>query len=63
MLALPDHTKGFEVHIDASGFAIGGGLMQDRHPIAFKSRKLNDTERCYMVQKKEMTAIIHCLRT
>ncbi|KAK0606869.1 hypothetical protein LWI29_005470 [Acer saccharum] len=32
------------------------------HPIAFESRKLNDTERRYTVQEKEMTAIIHCLR-
>ena len=37
--------------------------MQEKHPIAFESRKLNDTERCYTVQEKEMTAIVHCLRT
>ncbi|KAH9697534.1 Endonuclease [Citrus sinensis] len=36
--------------------------MQEGHPIAFESRKLNDTERRYTVQEKEMTAIIHCLR-
>ena len=63
VLALPDHTKGFEVHTDASDFAIEGVLMQDRHPIAFESRKLNDTERRYTVQENEMTAIVHCLRT
>lgn len=33
------------------------------HPIAYESRKLNDTERRYTVQEKEMTAIVHCLRT
>ena len=27
MLALPDHTKTFEAHIDASNFAIGGLFM------------------------------------
>ena len=37
--------------------------MQEGHPIAFESRKLNDIERRYTVQEKEMTAIIHCLRT
>ena len=49
VLALLDHTKVFEVHSDASDFAIGGVLMQDRHPIAFESCKLNDTERRYTV--------------
>nr|CAN62036.1 hypothetical protein VITISV_019703 [Vitis vinifera] len=57
VLALPDHTKVFEVHTNALDFAIGGVLMQERHPIAFESRKLNDAERRYMVQEKEMTAI------
>ncbi|KAJ0096037.1 hypothetical protein Patl1_15952 [Pistacia atlantica] len=45
VLALPDHARPFEVHTDAFDFAIGGVLMQEEHPIAFESRKLNDTER------------------
>ena len=36
--------------------------MQEGHPIAFESRKLNDTERRYTVQEKEMPAVVHCLR-
>ena len=52
VLALPDHTKVFEVHTNALDFAIGGVLMQERHLIAFESRKLNDTERRYTVQEK-----------
>ncbi|KAK3014866.1 LOW QUALITY PROTEIN: hypothetical protein RJ639_007967 [Escallonia herrerae] len=58
ILALPDHTKVFELQTDASDFAIGGVLMQEGHLIAFESRKLNDTERRYTVQEKEMTAQI-----
>ena len=49
VLVLPDHTKAFEVHTDASDFAIGGVLMQEGHPIAFESRKLSDTKRRYTV--------------
>ncbi|KAK3032252.1 hypothetical protein RJ639_037426 [Escallonia herrerae] len=49
VLALPKHTKVFEVQTDVSDFAIGGMLMQEGHPIAFESRKLNDTERKYTV--------------
>ncbi|XP_040937957.1 uncharacterized protein [Gossypium hirsutum] len=56
VLVLPDFTKPYEVRTDASNYAIGGVLMQDGHPIAFESRKLNETERRYTVQEKEMTA-------
>ncbi|PHT65260.1 hypothetical protein T459_29685 [Capsicum annuum] len=63
ILALPDFTKLFEVQTDASDFAIDGVLMQEGHPIAFESRKLNDAERRYTVHEREMTTIVHCLRT
>ena len=63
VLALLEHIKVFKVHTDASDFALRGILMQDRHLIAFGSRKLNNMERCYTVQEKEMTTIIHCLHT
>ncbi|GKD28386.1 reverse transcriptase [Tanacetum coccineum] len=62
VLRLPDVTMPFELHTDASNFAIGGVLMQDGHPIAFESRKLNETERKYTMQEKEMTAVVYCLR-
>ena len=62
-MVIPDHTKVFEVHTNASDFAIRGVLMQDRHPTAFDSHKLNDTKRHYTMQEKEMTAIVHCLCT
>ena len=61
VLKLPDFERPFEVHTDASDFAIGGVLMQDGHLVAYESRKLQDREQRYPVHEKEMTAIIHCL--
>jgi len=58
VLSPSDLNKTFELHMDASDFATGGVLMQEGHPITFESRKLNDTERQYPVQEKEMTAVI-----
>ncbi|KAE8696991.1 cytochrome P450 78A7-like [Hibiscus syriacus] len=63
VLVLPDHTKSFEVFTDASDVAIGGVLMQEGHPVSYESRKLNETERRYTVHEKEMTIVVHYLRT
>ncbi|XP_068649054.1 uncharacterized protein [Aristolochia californica] len=57
VLKLADHSKSFEVHTDASDFAIGGILEHDGHPVAYESRKLNETEWKYTVQEKEMMAV------
>lgn len=62
VLSLPDVRKPFEVETDASDFALGGVLLQDGHPVAFESRKLNGAERKYAAQEKELLAIVHCLR-
>ncbi|KAL0320233.1 UNVERIFIED_CONTAM: Retrovirus-related Pol polyprotein from transposon opus [Sesamum radiatum] len=51
----------FEVQIDASDRALGVVLVQDKHLVAFESRKLKDTEIRYNTHEKEMTAVIHCL--
>ena len=40
----PEFDKEFEVHTDASGFAIGGVLMEDGHPIVYESRKLTGNQ-------------------
>ncbi len=63
MLKLPDVDKDFEIHSDASDFAIGGVLVQDGRPVAFESKKLSETKRRWPTHEKEMWAVIHCLKT
>lgn len=62
-MRLSDYGKSFEVHTDASDFAIGGVLVQEGHSMAFESRRLNNIERRYPTHEKEMADVIHCLRT
>jgi hypothetical protein len=63
VLKLPDFDKAFEIHSDASNCKIGGILVQDGRPVAFESKKLNDTEQRWPTHEKEMWVIIHCLKT
>ncbi len=63
VLKLPDFDKDFEIHSDASDFAIGGVIVQDGRPVAFESKKLSETERRWSTHEKEMWAVIHCLKT
>jgi len=44
VLKLPNFDKDFEIHSDASNFAIRGVLVQDGRPVAFKSKKLSEIE-------------------
>ena len=51
------------MHTDASGFAIGGVSMQEGRPIAYESRKLTGSQLRWPTHKKELFAVVHCLKT
>ncbi|KAL0290295.1 UNVERIFIED_CONTAM: hypothetical protein Sangu_2579600 [Sesamum angustifolium] len=55
--------KPFEVQVDSSDRALEGVLVQDKHPVAFESRKLKDVELRYNTHEMEMMAVVHCLET
>lgn len=58
----PDYNKAFELTTDASNYAIGAVLSQDRHPITFISRTLTTTEQNYATNEKEILAIVWALQ-
>jgi hypothetical protein len=61
VLSLPDFSQPFILECDASGEGVGAVLMQNRHPIAYESRKLRGPELLYTIYDKEMLAIMHAL--
>ena len=65
-LALPDESKPYIVHTDASGYATGAVLMQQHEgglrPIAFLSKRMSEAEQRYPVHEQELLAILNALK-
>ena len=63
----PQLDKPFEVEVDASGFALGGVLLQrqedgKKHPIGYYSATLNEAQCNYDIYELELLAIAECLK-
>ena len=62
VLRLPDFSKIYEVACDASNVDIGGVLIQESHPIAFYSEKLDSSKFNYFTYDKELYALVQTLK-
>jgi hypothetical protein len=62
LLRTPDESKTYRVVTVASDIGLGGVLLQEGHPIAYESRKLNSAEQNYTTTEREMLAVVHDLR-
>ena len=63
VMVIPDPQESFEVTTDASNIAIGAVLTQYQHPVAYMSQKLNEHQKNYTTQDKELLAVIRALQT
>jgi hypothetical protein len=61
VLALPDFNIPFTLECDALGEGIGAVVMQNRHPLAYESRKHRGLELLYNIYENEILAIMHAL--
>jgi hypothetical protein len=57
LLRTPNESLSYEVATDASDLGFGRVLLQEGHPVAFESRKLNDAELNYQTQKKKCSLL------
>jgi len=66
VLAMPDHSRPFQIEMDASKYATGAVLSQldsngDRHPVVFFSKTFSPAEQNYDIHDRELLAIIRAL--
>jgi hypothetical protein len=62
ILVLPDLTKKFDIHCDASRRGLGCVLMQEGQVVCYASRQLRKHEDNYPTHDLELAAVVHALR-
>ena len=62
LLSYPDFEKTFHIYTDASHTQLGAVITQDKKPIAFYSRKLNEAQTRYTTTERELLSIVETLK-
>ena len=62
LLAYPEFSKPFVIHMDASHHQLGAVISQDNRPIAFYSRKLTDAQTRYTTTERELLSVCEVLK-
>ncbi|KAL0434194.1 UNVERIFIED_CONTAM: Retrovirus-related Pol polyprotein from transposon RE1 [Sesamum latifolium] len=62
VLQLPNFSQPFDVMMDASQVAVGPVLSQQRHPVAFFSKKMSPKMQASSTYEREMFAITEAVR-
>ena len=61
ILAYPDFSQGFDIHVDASDAQLGAAISQNKRPIAFFSPKLTTAQQKCTIGEREMLSAIETL--
>jgi hypothetical protein len=62
VLVMPYLQKRFDIYCDACRLGLGCVLMQERHAIAYVSRKLRKHELNYPTHDLELAVVVHALK-
>ena len=62
ILKVDDPYKNYTVCTNASKEDLGGVLYQEGHVVCYKSCKLKDHERNYVVHDLKLVAVVHALK-
>jgi len=63
ILVVPNFTKSFEIECDASNLGTEVVLIQEGHPVAYFSEKLNGVALNYPTYDKELYVLVRALQT